>query len=312
MINGTDLTDVFVIFVGQMCVFVSRPKLSLFFGKTITPQNWLLIFPGKGTHSENKSWKSSMKTTKVNKKSSRILRVKPNFFIFSLFIIFLSFFRFFHFFHFFHFFISFISFIFSFFHFFHFFIFSFFLFSCSFIFFHFLTCSFHFLFIFCSGLKNLFFFGPQFRYDFSSHIFKRINFSARLGRYRFEASFPFFFLLFFPPFSFSLFSVCFFFKKNVFLYLFFFFSIILYQGLTKEHRTRDCLIAKLKQNMYPQSSQALRPEQTQHLQKNPIHCTPTATPKHRTRDCQIRGHKEIKHHIPKCGQREQRLGQTFF
>ena len=44
-----------LIFVGKMCVFVSRPmKLSLFFGKTITPQNGLLIFLWKETHSETK------------------------------------------------------------------------------------------------------------------------------------------------------------------------------------------------------------------------------------------------------------------
>ena len=42
-----------------MCVFVSRPmKIATFLGKTITPQNGLLIFLGKETHSETKSWKS--------------------------------------------------------------------------------------------------------------------------------------------------------------------------------------------------------------------------------------------------------------
>ena len=118
--------------------------LSLFFGKNVTPQNGLLIFLWKETHSETKSWKSSM-----------ILRVKPNFFIFlSFFVIFSifsvlslsSFFSFFggdfHFFIFFHF-----SFFFIFF-FKLFFIFSFFQFSLSVTFFHFLSFSFiffHFL-----------------------------------------------------------------------------------------------------------------------------------------------------------------------
>ena len=82
-----------LIFVGKMCVFVSRPmKLSLFIGKTLTPKNGLLIFLWKETHSETKSWNSSrISTTSYNNngnpwKSSRILRVNPNLFIFlSLF-----------------------------------------------------------------------------------------------------------------------------------------------------------------------------------------------------------------------------------
>ena len=109
--------------------FTSNENCHFSSEKTITPQNGLLIFLGKETHSETKSWKSS-----------RILRVNPNFFIFlSFFIIFLlffsffifSFFSFFHFFHLFHFFH---------FSFFHFFIFHFP--SFSFIFFHVRSCSF--------------------------------------------------------------------------------------------------------------------------------------------------------------------------
>ena len=64
----------------------------------MTSQNGLLIFLWKETHSETKSWKSSVIVTKKNNnngkpwKTSRILRVKPNFFIFlSFFIIFLHF-----------------------------------------------------------------------------------------------------------------------------------------------------------------------------------------------------------------------------
>ena len=150
----------------------------------MTPQNELLVFLGKETHSETKSWKSS-----------RILRVSPNFFIFlSFFIIFspflhLSIFSFFIF-HFFHFIIFFIFHFIIFFivHFFtvHFFIFHFlscffiffvfflsfsasffFMFlhfvSFSFIFFHFLSfyfyCSFFFFFFFSGFLRNTIFFG---------------------------------------------------------------------------------------------------------------------------------------------------------
>ena len=48
------------IFVGQMCMFVSRPmKIVTFLRKNDYTQNGLLIFFGKETHSETKSWKSS-------------------------------------------------------------------------------------------------------------------------------------------------------------------------------------------------------------------------------------------------------------
>ena len=53
------------IFVGKMCVFVSRPmKIVTFLRKNDYPQNGLLIFLGKETHSEKKSWKSSKILTK--------------------------------------------------------------------------------------------------------------------------------------------------------------------------------------------------------------------------------------------------------
>ena len=154
-------------------------------------------------------------------KSSRILRVKLNFFIFLVhhhFSLLLHFFFFFDFF------------IFLFFHFFIFFIFScFFIFSFCFVsffllfsvilshvlsfsvFFHFPSCSFFsflfshfslicffffsfflFFFFFLSGAQNLIFFGPQFRDDFSSHFCKKIHFSARVMVFSpLEASFSF-------------------------------------------------------------------------------------------------------------------------
>ena len=102
-------------------------------------------------------------------KSSRILRVNPNVFIFFLFSSFCSmFFTFFHLFHF-----SFFFFIFPFF--------SFFIFlHFSFIFIDFLTFSsifFHFLSFSLSlwGAQILIFFGPQFRYDFSSQYKSKIQ-----------------------------------------------------------------------------------------------------------------------------------------
>ena len=53
------------IFVGKMCIFVSRPMKSVtFLRKTVTTQNGLLIFLWKETHSETKSWKSSRILTK--------------------------------------------------------------------------------------------------------------------------------------------------------------------------------------------------------------------------------------------------------
>ena len=52
------------IFIGGMSFFDSSSGMTLFFGKTITPQNGLLIFLGKETHSETKSWKSSRILTK--------------------------------------------------------------------------------------------------------------------------------------------------------------------------------------------------------------------------------------------------------
>ena len=60
------------------------------------------------------------------------------------------------------------------------------------------------------GAQNLFFFWASISFRFlSTFLVKKINFSARLGGYSFEASFPFFphlfFHLFFPPFFLFLF-----------------------------------------------------------------------------------------------------------
>ena len=136
----------------------------------MTPQNGLLIFLGKETHSETKSWKSSRILTNKNYndngkpwKSSRILRVNPNFLIFlSLFNIFLHFSHFFifHFFILFHF----ISFSVMFFVF-------LFLFLFLFLFFFFL-----FLFLFVGGAQILIFFLGFNFVTISFHISYKKNF----------------------------------------------------------------------------------------------------------------------------------------
>ena len=72
--KGADLSELCsLIFVGKMCVlFHVQCECPLFFGKTVTSQNGLLIFLTKETHSETKSWKSSrmsaekVTTTTVN------------------------------------------------------------------------------------------------------------------------------------------------------------------------------------------------------------------------------------------------------
>ena len=96
--EGADLSEFFRWFSSVKCVFLLHAQwtLPLFLCKTVTSQNGLLIFLGKETQSETNSWKSS-----------RILRVNPNFFIFLSFLnhfspLFFFFFSFiFHFFHFF-------------------------------------------------------------------------------------------------------------------------------------------------------------------------------------------------------------------
>ena len=66
IVRWADLSDFFRWFSSVKCVFLFHVqwKLSLFFGKTITPQNGLLIFLWKDTHSETKSSKSSRILTK--------------------------------------------------------------------------------------------------------------------------------------------------------------------------------------------------------------------------------------------------------
>ena len=133
-------------------------------------------------------------------KSSRILRVKPNFFIFSLFIILLfliffifSFFSFFHVFHFFHFFIfSFLSFFFSFPQFSSVF-FSFLQFSS--VFFLFLLFSFLFLFLFRVARNPIFVASIASRFLLTFHLKKKL-FLSRFGWYLFGPFVLFFSCLF--------------------------------------------------------------------------------------------------------------------
>ena len=176
-----DLTDFSCRFSSEKCVFfVSRPmKIVTFLRKSGETPKRVVDFPLERDTFRKKSWKSS-----------RILRVKPNCFIFSFFHLFFSFFHFhFHFLSFSFIFFHFLSFSFIFFVFFLFFIFfnflSFFIFfhflSFSFIFFHFFPFfhflsffhfssfsfvffHFHFLFV---GAQNLIYFWHQFRYDFN-------------------------------------------------------------------------------------------------------------------------------------------------
>ena len=187
-----------------MCVFVSRPKKNAtFLRKTLTPPKRLLIFLGKETHSETKSWKSSMILTKKSYnnngklwKLSRSLRVNQNFFIFLSFFIISPFFRFF--FVIFHFFIFF--FIFHFFIFCHVLSFDFYLFFFLFFFFLFL------FFLFVGGSNSDFFVGLNF-VTISLHTFYQKNSFFRhvsgctplMPLFLFFSSlfFPFVFLLFF-------------------------------------------------------------------------------------------------------------------
>ena len=165
-------------FVGKMCVFVSRQmKIATFLLENGDSVKRVDDFPRERDtfrnkimeiveHFDEKRYNNNGKPWK----SSRILRVNPNFFIFlELFIFFLYFSFLLHFFHFFIFFnFSFSSFLnFSIFSFFFFFFIFFVLFpSFSFIFslfsLHFLSFSFSLL---CA--QNLIYFWPQFRYDFS-------------------------------------------------------------------------------------------------------------------------------------------------
>ena len=66
----------------------------------------------------------------------------------------------------------------------------------------------------------------------------------------------------------------------------------------------------LMKNMYPLSSQALRPEQTQNLQKNQS----VLNMQHRDSEHETARYKATgeKAQIPKCEQREQNLNRKFF
>ena len=178
ILRSADLSDfVSLIFVGKMCVFVSRPmKFVTFLRRNGDHPKRVVDFPLERDTFRNKIMeiadefdeKSSNNNGKPLK-SSKILRVKPNFFIFldfsSFFFIFFRFFSFFHFFIFsffsFFIFLLLIIFIFPFFHFFHFssfFIFlSFFFFFSSF-FLHFLHYMLSFFFFYFSGCSKSDFF----------------------------------------------------------------------------------------------------------------------------------------------------------
>ena len=141
IVRWADLSDFFsLIFVGKMCVFVSRPmKIVTFLRKNAYLPKRVVDFPRERDTFRNKIIEivedvdeKSYNNNGKSWKSSRILRVNP-FFSFFCFFLFFPFFSFF--------------FIFSFFSFFIFFIFSFFFFHISlfFIFVHFLLFVFHFL-----------------------------------------------------------------------------------------------------------------------------------------------------------------------
>ena len=63
IVIGADLSEFFSsMFVGKMCIFVSRPKKIVTFLRD--PAKRVVDFLGKETHSEKKSWKSSRILTK--------------------------------------------------------------------------------------------------------------------------------------------------------------------------------------------------------------------------------------------------------
>ena len=158
LLDGLTLAIFFsLIFVGKMCVFVSRPmKIVTFLQKNDYHPKRDVDFPWERDTFRNKIMEivedfdeKSYNNNGKSLKSSKILRVNPFFPIFlSFFIIFLHFFHFsfFPFFFIFHFSIFFIfSFFFQFFIFLHFFIIFFHFLSFSFIFSHFLAFSFIFV-----------------------------------------------------------------------------------------------------------------------------------------------------------------------
>ena len=140
IVRGAHLSDFSLIFVCKMCLFVSRPmKIDTFLLKNGETPKRVVDFPLERDTFRNKIMEiveefiqTSYNDNGKRWKSSRILRVKRNCFIFSLFIFFFfhffffslfsfsviffvfffsSFFLFLHFFHFFDFFMFFISFI---------------------------------------------------------------------------------------------------------------------------------------------------------------------------------------------------------
>ena len=167
-----------------VCCFTSNENCHFSSEKQFTTQNGLLIFPRKRDTFRNKIMEivedfdeKSYNNNGKPWKSSRILRVKPNCFIFSFFFSF---------------------FIFS--------IFPFFIFhfhSFSFIFFHFLSFS----FIFLVGCSKSVFFWPQFSLRFlldNSYVKNQFFGPISGGRYPCGPSFPVFSYFFSPFFVFLL------------------------------------------------------------------------------------------------------------
>ena len=172
-----------------MCFcFTSNENCHLSSEKTLTPQNRLLIFLGKWTHSETKPWKSS-----------RILRLNPNFFICLSFSSFLHFFHFFSFFQLFIFvhFLHLLSFSFTFFHFLSFSVTFYHFLSLSITFYHVLSCSLHFLsFSFLVGCSKSDFLGLNFVTISLDNSYVKNQFLGPSRVVPLWALFSFFFLLF--------------------------------------------------------------------------------------------------------------------
>ena len=206
-----------------MCLCFTSKKCHFSSEKTVTQQNGLLIFLGKETHSETKSWKSKNLTRKVTTTTVNLgivedFACESKLFHFLSFFIFFFIFSFslFFFFHFFIFFIFSFFFLFSFFSIFHFsFSFIFFVFVLSFLF-SFISLSFSFIFLSFSfsllGAQNLIFFWASISLRFFSHLFlckKSIFVPASGGEHPLWALFSFFssvlFCLFLVFFIFDIF-----------------------------------------------------------------------------------------------------------
>ena len=91
VVRGADLSDFSLILVGEMCVFVSRPmKIVTFPLKNSETPKRVVDFPMERSTFRNKIMEivGDFEEKSYNNNGKPILRVNPNFFIFSLFIIF--------------------------------------------------------------------------------------------------------------------------------------------------------------------------------------------------------------------------------